>query len=81
MMETGLNNKHTVFAVSTLQRNQSGREENRTRERRRSDDKGTTPRRGEHIKMPLTFTKWGRSSVRKWWLMQLASNLVERLCV
>lgn len=42
-MQIGLNNKYTVSAVSTLQRNQSGRGQNKTREWGRSNDKRTTP--------------------------------------
>lgn len=42
VMEIGLNNKYTVFAMSTLQHNQCGRGQNKMREWR-SDDKRTPP--------------------------------------
>lgn len=49
-MEIGLNNQHAVFAVSMLQCNQRGREENKKRKWRRNNEKGTTLHRGERTK-------------------------------
>ncbi len=48
--EIGLNNQHTVFAVSTLLCNQRGREENTKRGWKTNNVKGTTLHQGEHKK-------------------------------